>query len=301
MTVLKRIGLSLCIASVMLLVFSCGEEDSPYSSVSVEQIGVDDVEGTFSNTAVTNQTDFENKILAPLMNDMMASLSVSSLSGSVSTKAVGTRALITVFQDSATTDDTINLATATDVFTSGTVTQAGAYSVLLQQDDTNPMVISGEIDASSKVTISDAQSITNYSDNSFYFDGKANLEAVADFSTNVTGDSEATAAVTVDLDYGIALSCALAIDVNDTYLLDGDDSAGALVTIDFKMVHSNHKKYVAADYTSDPSADLETDMINDCLPSSAALNISVYDNDRTLVFTTSYDMDEIMTLAGSLD
>lgn len=62
--------------------------------------------------------------------------------------------------------------------------------------------------------------------------------------------------------------------------------------MDLKLSESNHNSY---DMTSE--ADFQR-LIDDSVPSNATLNVAVYRNDHSVVFTESYDMAALELLMG---
>ena len=131
-------------------------------------------------------------------------------------------------------------------------------------------------------------------DGNYYYtaSGMANANVLADFGMAI-GGTEYNPSLEIDLDYGVAFSLGLLIDVDAP---GTTDDVGAIVIMDLNLSKSNHSDYYVADYDYDE--DMMMDIVNDSIPDNVTLNVTVYNNSRGVVFTHSYNMAELETLMG---
>ncbi len=296
MKILKVTGLFFLVVGLLVFVFACAEAGSSgpdYSAVSVAPIAVSDVSGSIVGAPITSQTDFESKILGPLMSGgLIPSLSMSSIVNSSLSQTATAKTMTPFVDESDSINETVNLVDLGSPFTGGTLTGTGTYDIYGEQDDAVTKMTLG-IAADIQSTITDGKIALDSSGSNYVYSvsGKANVDVLADFAMEVTG-ADPNMVLEFDLDYGIAFSLGFVISVNGP---NASDDVGAIVVMDLNLSKSNHNSYSQADYPDDPF----TPALNDSIPADATLNVNVYDNLRNLVFTHSYTFADLETLIES--
>jgi len=293
----KSIILIAVISGLLAIIVGCGSSSSdPYSSVSVAPLSLNDVAGEFDGSAVASEAQFEEEILGPLLGGELSGIVGAPVSRMLSSVPVSAsaRTMETFVDDQDTIDEEIDLVNDIDEspFTSGTISLKGSYKVFGQAEDVDPGDVVFNLNSDLETVVDNAVSTidNNGTDYKYTISGKANVNAVADFSMDVSG-SDPDYKIVLGLDYGIAYSAALLISVDDNN--DGTDDYGALVVVNLKFSKSNHNTYYQSDYDSEDAA-LE-DMLNDSIPDTASLDITVYNNDREKIFEKSYDLKDLVS------
>lgn len=212
---------------------------------------------------------------------------IEQLKSNVS-KEVNSRAMVTVIDEEESSNETIDLVTEDIGFTAGTLAVQGSYKVFAQEDDTDvKMTLSVDANVETNLTNAVTQDYDGYV---FHLSGKANADIIGDLKLAGEGISP-NQTMKFDLDYGVAFSLGMIISVDGP---TASDDVGAIVLINLKMANSNHKTYYEADYSEEEN--VFEDIINDSLPTNASLEISVYNNDRNIIFTKTYTQAEIQEL-----
>ncbi len=298
---LKMTGMVVVIVGLLALMFACKESGSSgtdYSAVSVTPIAVSDVSGSYSGNAVADRAAFENDILAPLLgSNFSSSLSISPILSSAMAQSGTSRAMAPFVDKSGSGNETINLTDLGLPFTAGTLNYSGNYDVYGEKDDAimkMNMNISADLDSTltgAEMSLDTDATNTGY-EYIYSVSGKANANIKGKIAAEVSG-TDPNSSFKLDLDYGVAFSLGMVISVDDRTSTNND--IGAIVIMNLKISKSNHNTYNQSDYGGDYNALMEA-VLNGSVPTDATLNVSVYNNGRTLIFAHSYTMKELETL-----
>ena len=281
----KRFGLLLIAIGILIVFFSCkpSENGSPYEEISVPALSASDVDGEFEGEPVADKTEFEESLLSPLLGGLMKEENggANSLVMSMVSPALpdtGTREVF--LNENENIDKTIPLDNVVP-FSSGSLYVKGSYKGYGKNEENG---YGGALNLDGNLSADLSNAVIQVDSSNYTLSGKANAATLVDLDATTTGE-DSNAVINVNLDYGVSFSIALLIS---------DGSKGALVVMDLDISGRNYNNYKMSDYVDGDSAIMA--ILSDTIPEDASLNLSVYDNDSSLIFHESYGYKDLMAL-----